>query len=1044
MLVANFNFASAQENFAIKNYDVNINLLTDGSFVVTEKIKVNFLNQQRGIIRKIPYRFTNSQNTNEKTLKQINHPASYEILISDITVKDFEMTTNKDGDDIVIKIGTPDKYLEGEHTYEITYSVYGAINQYADYSEFAWNLIGHQWNVEIENASYVINFPKAAKLEQKSLDLKTGYINSEESNVTKDIAANTIKGKITKALAKNQGLTIFVKLAADYFTATDIPISQITDSTYIANNQIEMVINKNSSIEVTETRIYKQTKSTNFFTKSFPLPNYYAEQTNNYFIEKAEVFIYQNDSLVPCKLEVINQQKNKSITAITDNYLTGDIKVVFKYKIWGAFVFNSDITFVNWDVIEKEQNIHIQRTEFTVFIDKNIFFDPASLNLLKSGYATDQVIYEVKDNMITGYQNYQEPKYQQFVINISFFKNQLNLSEIPIEVLARDFYIKNFTTIITIEKDGLMTVKHSFEVQFLRNAVNNDGYFSFTTAIQKKYKTNFHPSSQELTLEYPQWRLFGKFFSPILQDIKSEQPNFEQESSWDRYVWYTEDMENEQLKYFSYEYKVYNLLKEEGDFYILNFPVIPNFNEPIQKGNFKLILPDNADEGFAEFKGYIINKDKNETPFVLLANENIITADFKTLENNSLPIIKIKFSEDYITDTAFLKKIRLILKNNRPLFFFILVIIILYLLWRKYTKRIYNILEIEEKYFPPTAITAADAGFIWDNKLHKKDLNSLLLQWAAAGYMDIVEIEGGADYKLVKRTHIPKTATNYERTFYDALFSKDTKEVDISALKHKFKHHIKQVESDFVLHANYRNFYLPGTKAFTNLILGIGSAFCVIGGFAFLVNAFYGDYQTGIFFILAGIATIFASKKMPKFAGLGEEKYKELLGFKKFIENATLTKLEELVEQNPDYYVQTLPFAIVMGLHKEWAEKFEALIMQAPQWYKYGGDNTFTSSLFLAKMLNFMNLANLAFHLKTQSNYSNTNRYYYSNTNNNTTSRSSNSGKQKNYSSNSKRGDGNNNSNNNSNNKSKGGGGGNSSNNNKSGDGKGGGGGDSW
>ena len=44
-------------------------------------------------------------------------------------------------------------------------------------------------------------------------------------------------------------------------------------------------------------------------------------------------------------------------------------------------------------------------------------------------------------------------------------------------------------------------------------------------------------------------------------------------------------------------------------------------------------------------------------------------------------------------------------------------------------------------------------------------------------------------------------------------------------------------------------------------------------------------------------------------------------------------RLERLLEQDPEYYYRTLPFAQVLGVTDKWTDKFKDIAMQPPSWY---------------------------------------------------------------------------------------------------------------
>ncbi len=60
-----------------------------------------------------------------------------------------------------------------------------------------------------------------------------------------------------------------------------------------------------------------------------------------------------------------------------------------------------------------------------------------------------------------------------------------------------------------------------------------------------------------------------------------------------------------------------------------------------------------------------------------------------------------------------------------------------------------------------------------------------------------------------------------------------------------------------------------------------------------------------------------------------------ILGFKNFISTAEIAKLEELIEGDPDYFYNILPYAYIFGLTKKWANKFDNILDDKhPDWYE--------------------------------------------------------------------------------------------------------------
>lgn len=85
-------------------------------------------------------------------------------------------------------------------------------------------------------------------------------------------------------------------------------------------------------------------------------------------------------------------------------------------------------------------------------------------------------------------------------------------------------------------------------------------------------------------------------------------------------------------------------------------------------------------------------------------------------------------------------------------------------------------------------------------------------------------------------------------------------------------------------------------------------------------------------------------KAMPKRTGYGNEILGKIRGFKKFLETAEKPKLEAMVMQNPSYFYDILPYTYVLGISNKWIKKFEAIALQAPNWYD--GDSGFSPDTF--------------------------------------------------------------------------------------------------
>lgn len=199
-----FTISLSAQNFTVKDYQVNINLLQDGSFDVSENIQLQFHKKQRGIIREI-----------EKEGSFQNHVQA--IQISDVTVKDWKYDVSNKRKKLTVKIGDKDIYLEGNQAYKISYHVENGIIPFEDHDEFYWQLTGTEWTSEIRNVNFTINLPERLQLNDRDIIVFTGESISNREYASVGINENIISGQSLTSLGKGKGITVALTIPKGFF-----------------------------------------------------------------------------------------------------------------------------------------------------------------------------------------------------------------------------------------------------------------------------------------------------------------------------------------------------------------------------------------------------------------------------------------------------------------------------------------------------------------------------------------------------------------------------------------------------------------------------------------------------------------------------------------------------------------------------------------------------------------------------------------------------------------------------------------------------------
>ena len=102
-------------------------------------------------------------------------------------------------------------------------------------------------------------------------------------------------------------------------------------------------------------------------------------------------------------------------------------------------------------------------------------------------------------------------------------------------------------------------------------------------------------------------------------------------------------------------------------------------------------------------------------------------------------------------------------------------------------------------------------------------------------------------------------------------------------------------------------------------------------------------YIIGLICILGMLLCL---KLLPKRTKYGNEILGKIRGFKNFLETVEKDKLEALVEEQPTYFYDILPYTYVLGISDKWIKKFESISIVPPTWYVGNGDfnlNSFSS-----------------------------------------------------------------------------------------------------
>jgi uncharacterized membrane protein YgcG len=188
---------------AIQDYDVVLNIQTDGSLEVTETIRVSVMGDQikRGITRAFPLR---SKVEDERARNQ-----SYDIISVRRDGMEEDYHTNKSGGNLILYAGRSEVFLDpGTYTYEITYRSPNQVYFTPEVDEISWTAIGTENTLPVVRASVEVRTPAGVTPSQWSC--YTGPLDSRQNNCVSEQSGNVVRFNSTTQLIPGHGLTVAV------------------------------------------------------------------------------------------------------------------------------------------------------------------------------------------------------------------------------------------------------------------------------------------------------------------------------------------------------------------------------------------------------------------------------------------------------------------------------------------------------------------------------------------------------------------------------------------------------------------------------------------------------------------------------------------------------------------------------------------------------------------------------------------------------------------------------------------------------------------
>lgn len=204
LLVLVTSLALFAADYTFESYHLDITVSASNVYTIEEDIVANFSTPRHGIFREIPVRFG-------KTRIKLENLASSDPIIEDSVSSDY----------ITFRLGSADTTVIGRKPYSLSYTYDIGADDYDDYDELYFNLVGPGWQSTIEDFTFTIRFPKP--IDPSMISLTGGVYGSTAQRGTYTLSADrkTLSGK-AQDLAPGEALTMRVQMEEGYFVGATV------------------------------------------------------------------------------------------------------------------------------------------------------------------------------------------------------------------------------------------------------------------------------------------------------------------------------------------------------------------------------------------------------------------------------------------------------------------------------------------------------------------------------------------------------------------------------------------------------------------------------------------------------------------------------------------------------------------------------------------------------------------------------------------------------------------------------------------------------
>lgn len=313
--------------------------------------------------------------------------------------------------------------------------------------------------------------------------------------------------------------------------------------------------------------------------------------------------------------------------------------------------------------------------------------------------------------------------------------------------------------------------------------------------------------------------------------------------------------------------------------------------------------------------------------------------------------VAVAFDKGIVHEPSSIERTSRFLRSNWPLV--VPIFAFFGMLWLWWTRgRDPRLRPIAAQYQAPDELTPSEVGTLIDNSVDMKDITAAIVDLAVRGFIVIEEKDQSHMMGLIHEKdyvfHLKKSSAEWgtlrphEQQLLGGIFTGGGAEgetTSLSELHNQFYRYVPKIKNNIFDSLVSKGYYKrrPDSVRSGYLAGGVVLGFLSIWGGVPLSN-FLG--MAPLPFIMAGILTaaiicVFGWF-MPARTTSGTRALEGVLGFEDFLAHVESDRFNRMVK-TPEMFEKFLPFAMALGVEKNWSKAFQNIYTQPPSWYQGGG-----------------------------------------------------------------------------------------------------------